>query len=1256
METKLRVVLSITILFLSFYSAAQSNYWEPVSNGGAVPQNYLVGSDAEKIKIFDLNEEALGKELQEASSSTPFSKVVYFPDSEGEMHAFRIKETPVFSPELSRKYPNIKSYTGTGIKNNSLKIRFSWSHKGLQSMLVDEELSSNSFLQKITTTGQRYMVYNRKDLEEEGKDFVCATEAAIEGFLITRPALVDDQVLRKFRIAVSATGEYTLFHGGTVSDALAAINATLTRVNQVFETDLGVSLELVGNNDLVIFTDPDTDPYGGNLNSEVQNTLTSTIGELNYDVGHLFHEDNNGGNAGFIGSVCQDNEKGSAYSAALNPQGDLFDIDYVAHELGHQFGANHTWSFESEGTQVQMEPASGTTIMGYAGIVQANNVAPNSDDYFHYISIFQIIQYLQGVSCAQETPLTNSPPIIDPIENFTIPKSTAFVLSGNASDPDLTDVLSYTWEQIDDGVVTNETFGPNNPSGANFRSLKPTTTADRYFPKLSEILQGKLTQSNPTINSAWETVSDIEREMNFAFTVRDNAIGGGQVSSELVKVNVVNSAGPFAVSSQNTGETYTAGTVQTVTWDVAGTDQPPVNAQFVDIFLSLDGGNNFTTMLAEDVPNDGEHQILLPGAVASQARIMVKASNNIFFAVNSTDFIIEESEIVLALPTLEYDVCQPNDLIVPFNYETYSGFSEEVSFSVPDAPAGIGVVFTPATATADTPVTVTFSNTSSIPVGNYPITLTATSLSTTKTVVIQMNTFNTSFPEVTLSAPADGVLDVSIMPSLQWEEDVIFSAYDIEIATDLAFTNVVESASVVFNQYMPTSLLQNTQYFWRVKPKNSCGEGTFSSPFNFTTIQVDCKTRSADGLPLSISSIGTPTVTSTITFINDLAVADVNVSLNLDHSFLSDLIVKVISPQGTEVILVANSCGESQNIDAVFDDDAIPFSCGSLPAISGNVKPLGSLASFNGESTLGDWTLEVFDTAPADGGLINDFSLEICVEGTYRPDDDDDGVFDDGDDLCLGTPKGTEVNTDGCPVYRFPSDNFTLSIDSESCRGNDDGSIAITAQQSLDYTVDVSGNGVNVNDSFTDTYSLGNLAAGTYDICISGTDGTNNFEPFCFEAIVTEPEPLNVSARQSENGQELILELSGSELYNIELNGILTQVAENRVSLNLKGGENTLRVFTNLPCQGTFEGSFFRADRTLVYPNPTQDEVVILLVEAISNPMISIFDLQGRLVNRQYSQSSSAEVRVDLSALQAGIYFVQLEGSGLKKTFKVIKR
>ena len=943
----------------------------------------------------------------------------------------------------------------------------------------------------------------------------------------------------------------------------------------------------------------------------------------------------------------------------MTPEGDVFDIDFVAHEMGHQFGANHTWSFESEGgTLVQAEPGSGTTIMGYAGITGVNNVAPNGDDYFHYNSIVQISEYLETHTCgAIVEDLTNVGPEASDVGDFIIPKSTAFVLEGSATDANAGDILTYTWEQIDDGIVTQATFGPTNPVGANFRSQRPSTSPIRHFPNLNSVLQGELTQTTPAINSAWETVSDVARDFNFAFTVRDNATGGGQVDHDLVKVTVVNNAGPFMVLSQTENEVLSAGSTQEIVWDVANTDKAPVSVSTVDIFLSTDGGLTFPNILAQDTPNDGSHQIIVPGVATTQARIMIKASDNIFYAVNSSDFTIEASEIVLNFTNLEYGVCQPDDLVVPFNYEAYLGFAEEATFSIVSIPPGLDISFSPTTATAhNTPVDMTIADTQNLAEGNYSIRILATTATETQQVELDLNVYDGDFTDVALVSPVDGLQDSSTIVNLEWQADPTYTSYDIQIAADAGFTNIVDTANVITNSYVPNGLQHETTYYWRVRPKNTCGDGNFGTAFSFTTISFSCERTSPDDLPLNISAAGTPTITSKVVFFEDLLLSDVNVDLEIEHTFLSDLVVSLTSPAGTTVVLISSSCGELMNIDATFDDSAENFVCGGDPAISGTVKPLGSLSAFEGESILGEWTLQIEDNAASDGGALVDFSLEVCIEGVFRPDADKDGIFDDGDDLCLDTPAGVEVNASGCEVFRFPGNNFSVAVQSESCRNANDGAIDIMATMPVDYDITIKGPGTDLSEAFTGTFTSSGLASGTYEVCITGTEGDKQYEPHCFEVIVTEPEPLGVSSKTDFEGAEITLNLDGADVFFIELNDELIQTRAKEITLGLKNGFNSLKVTTAQQCQGIYEETFFVSNRPLIYPNPFEEFTNVFMPSGLKGLTMRIFTSDGRLIKKKIFTTTETETALYFSSLPSGIYYVKFEGPNIKATTKVLKR
>ncbi|WP_340075783.1 reprolysin-like metallopeptidase [Leptobacterium sp. I13] len=1002
MNTNLRYVFSIAMLFLSFYGYGQLNYWRETTNVSTPEYKHLRNLKQEKHKTFSLDEKMLRNMLQGIpmrNSRQASSTILKFPDETGKYIDFVIYEAPVLAQGLTGKYPNIRSYIGYSREHSNSTIRFSLSPSGFQSMMRQAD-GNTVFIEKRQKGINNYIAYTRSARTTKENTLVCTTKGEKQKKQQGNIARDNnDKTLRRYRLAVSTTGEYTIFHGGTVADALAAINATMTRVNAVFEADLGVTLEVIANTDQVIFTDAATDPYTSSLNSEVQSELTAVIGEANYDIGHLFHQDANNGNAGCIGCVCTNGQKGSGFSATTSPIGDIFDIDYVAHEVGHQFGANHTWSFQSEGTNVQVEPGSGSTIMAYAGITGQNDVQSNSDPYFHYFSIFQVTDFIATTACDIEIPLGNNPPVANAGNDYVIPASTAFILEGSGFDLD-GGVLTYTWEQIDNGIVPYDVFGSTNNQGANFRSLPPTTSPIRYMPRLSRVLTGALTQTNPTNGDVWETVSDVSREMNFAFVVRDNVAGGGQTHSDTMKVTVEGSAGPFVVTSHNTGNPVEAGTVEIITWDVANTDVAPISALTVDILLSSDGGLTFPITLAQGVANDGSHGVVIPGGLnTNNARILIRGGNNIFFALNSNVFAIQEADFVMQFPIVEAIACQPNDLILNFDYNTFSGFSETTVFSIPDLPAGLSVAFNPASTSVDgTSVQMTISGTNNVPAGIYPITIIATAPSLTKEINFSL-IISSALSDVVLNTPLDGAMDVSLSETLTWIDDPQAATYNIEIATDAGFNNIIDAATVISNAYVPVGLQGGTTYYWHVRPENECGMGAYNTPFSFTTIAVNCNTFTANDTPVAISPSGTPTVNSVLTVTDNLAITDVNVTLDISHTYVSDLTIRLVSPSGTSVTLVSQRCGGSENIQGVFDDDGNAIVCGFNPAISGTVLPLQTLAVFNGEATMGDWTLIVEDAFDLDGGAINTFSIELCAEGEFILDADGDGIAD-ADDNC----------------------------------------------------------------------------------------------------------------------------------------------------------------------------------------------------------------------------------------------------------------
>lgn len=587
------------------------------------------------------------------------STLLELPHPDGELVLFRIIESPVVAPGLAARHPEVRTFRGEGIDDPTASVRLDVSPRGFSAMVLS---AFGAWYVDPWGPGESGVVgsYHRRDaVPDREHPFRCDgllpdDEDGARSFLSVRsspvpvemPRLVVGATLKTYRLALATTGEYSAFHGGTVALVHAELVTAVNRVVGIYEREVGIRMALVANNDLLIYLNSSTDPYSNtnpsSLLNENQSNVDSVIGSGNYDIGHVFST--GGGGLAGLGVVCRAGAKARGETGLGSPVGDAFYVDYVAHEMGHQFGANHTFDSKvsncGSGTRnddTAYEPGSGSTIMAYAGICGTEDLQPHSDPYFHGVSFDEIVTYTgsgSGSACPTSTATGNSAPTVEAGAAYTIPSRTPFALTGSATDPN-GDALTYAWEEFDLSASGNGTSGPPlADSGSNpiFRSFNPTTSPTRVFPKLADVLAGTTTYG--------ETLPTTTRTLTFRLTARDNRAGGGGVASDTTTVTSVAAAGPFAITAPATAVSWAGSSSQTVTWNVAGTTAAPISCANVAIALSTDGGLTFPTTLLASTPNDGSQAVTLPNTPTTTARIKVSCVGNVFFAISRPSFTI----------------------------------------------------------------------------------------------------------------------------------------------------------------------------------------------------------------------------------------------------------------------------------------------------------------------------------------------------------------------------------------------------------------------------------------------------------------------------------------------------------------------------------------------------------------------------------------------------------------------------------------
>ncbi len=1200
-----------------------TNFWQDVAEADIVlPRESHKDIKARQYRLLALDLQGLKSLLEQAPAEfshaaerNPLWLTLPLPD--GSMETFAVEESPIMEPALAARYPNIKTYIGKSLQNADAIARFGYSDLGFHAVILSAK--GQVYIDPLVPgQTQYYQSYFTRDAVEEDATWSknCGvtppatplpseSENVLDNRLVTKRSAVAVN-LHIYRLAIATSGEFAQRFGATTKgQVMMNVVNILNKANAVFENDVAIRLTLVENTDAVFYLDLQTDPFtdGSSVTASYQQVpaiLDANIGMNNYDVGHALIAGCGSGVVGIGGGdACNNNGmntgnyKGFGISCIFNVN--VSSIEIFAHELGHQFSAQHTWS-NCPGNEGQLasgsayEPGGGSTIMSYTNACDDQSIQETADAYFHTKSLQEIISYSRtgaGASCANVVATDNDEPVVTlPYKNgFYIPISTPFELTALATDEN-GDTPTYCWEQFDLGPLSPI----GNPSGnaPSFRSFAPTTSPTRVFPRIENIINNT--------SSSVEVLPTYDRTLSFRCTVRDNHSGSGASVWKQVQFQSTSSAGPFLVLHPNEDTVkWTAGSYAQVRWDVAKTNNNLVNCQAVTIRLSLDGGLTYPITLVEAVPNNGWTMVPVPNTLTTKARIRVEAADNIFFDISNQNFEIQaaiQAGYTLAVaPRTIQKHCLPEPLQFTISSEAFLGFNESISLEIVD--------------TFPNEVTATLSKTSIQPSENAVITVafskqlegtfnfqvkaTATS-GQTITIPVSFSTISNDFSTLRMLTPTDGQTGIVLSSTFTWNKVSTATQYDFELATSPAFGETVIASEIELADtfYTPEVFFEeNTLYFWRIRPYNKdCNNlGEYLEPFAFHTATVQCEETQSTNVPINISGTGLPTINSTLNVTKSGVINDINIPfIKANYQPVKSLRVTLISPAGTEVNLFDQNCGTTLKFETGFDDES-PTGIVCPPDDRLVVRPVQALSAFKGQNTAGTWTLriKVVTAGFGGGGALESWGVEFC--STLSPN----SPFVVKNDTLFVPPAMTNT--------------FTI-------------------------------NDLEVQDSDNPPAEL------TYTIVTLPQHGILklNNNPLSVGDTFTQLDINNLQLKYTHNGDDTIFDSFAFVVQDGTGGFLATQRA------NIKMDENAVVDANNI----------LTANAIQIYPNPARDVLNISFDQAPSNPVvISLYNVHGQELLRQHFDQAGNQLQLRIAALASGIYFVALRTESDMLTQKV---
>lgn len=858
------------------------------------------------------------------SSFIPNAALAAFevPMPDGSMHKFRIFEVPCMDPELAAQYPDFKTYAGESLETPGATVRLSLTARGFHAMILSPEgdVFVNPADDLPTDRTQFYLSFYKNDSADQGAALDCRVvdnPVPDNPISITASTAARGATLNTLILGFLPTAEWSILHGGTVASALSALVEHTSRISAIYERDVCVRFILPAQQDRLIQLDPATDQLTNSSTDALfaqDGNFQRLVPTLQTNVRQVIGT--YGGGVASLRSVC-------TTSASVANSGLAVDYPYTTmvacHELGHQFGANHTFSGEGErcgpNFAVGIEPGGGSTIMSYGRQCYPDSIVNESELMFHAYSIHEMFPDTSRCGTTSATgntaPVMNLPAGLVLVAPTNTPLKLPVIVSDAQNDP-----VTLTWAQSSPGQQAGLATGDTG-NNAIIRTFLPTSETERVIPAWPHLLNNT--------NSPGEILPTKARTLQMELIGRDNRPGVGGTSWLVAPINIVVTPDPFAVLSPNDSTARSAGPLL-VTWRAAGTQSPPFNLANVRISIMRNDDDRNPLVLAASTANDGSQVVNIPDDFSSTAaRILVQPVNAVFFDVSRTSFPVYPR----TAPGADVHVASaaPNTARVSDNFAdgNNNGLAEvgesRVRLYIPLLNSGFGAA----------------SN----------VVATLQSLTPTVSTIVNSADWPAISPAAVLENTTPFV--IAVAPSHPCGQPAIFTL-TVQFGAAQSFVHTFE---LPIGDSSHISALQTFSY---TGPAALIPDGNAQG----VTIPLNVASLPGELIDVKFRFDGTPSIDMNST------------QVGLNHPFDGDLIISLTNPSGTSIQL-ANRPGGTGNFGhnfaaTLFDMDQIKsYIQHEIPRrapYDGVFWPKDDLNTLIDSNAVGTWLLTVADVQP----------------------------------------------------------------------------------------------------------------------------------------------------------------------------------------------------------------------------------------------------------------------------------------------------